>query len=189
MKTAVTPQSWFQTYSGVKFDPRRCGPEDIRIEDIAHASSQDCRYGGHTRYFYSVAQHCCLVHDHMPQGRHPHFKMLRLQALLHDATEAYLGDVVKPLKRLLKDYQKLERRLEIIILKRYGLPIKLEPEVKEADLIALATEKRDLLYDGPIWEATKGVVPWPEEIIPWLPAVAKEQFLKRFYALSKQPMR
>lgn len=180
-------QTWFQTYSGVKFDPKHCGPEDIRIEDIAHALSNYPRYGGHTRHFYCVAQHVCLVHDHMHPGPHPHFKMLRLQALLHDATEAYLGDVVKPLKELLLDYKKLERRLERIILTRFGLPTKLEPEVKEADMIALATEKRDLLYDGPIWEATKGIVPWPEIVTPWQPAVAKEQFLRRYYSLVPQP--
>jgi 5'-deoxynucleotidase YfbR-like HD superfamily hydrolase len=183
-----TSQTWFQTFTGVKFYPLTCSAGDIRVEDIAHASSNYCRYGGHTRHFYSVAQHVCLCHDHMPQGRHPHFKMLRLQALLHDGTEGYLGDVVKPLKVLLKDYQRIERRLERIILSRYGLPTKLEPEVKEADLIALATEKRDLLYDGPIWDATKGVTPWPETIVPWQPAVAREQFLKRFFTLTKQPV-
>ncbi|MGV0949295.1 MAG: hypothetical protein ACOYB3_01390 [Azonexus sp.] len=186
MKRAT--QTWFQTFTGVKFYPLTCTAGDIRIEDIAHASANYCRYGGHTRFFYSVAQHVCLCHDHMPHGSTGRPRMLRLQALLHDGTEGYLGDVVKPLKVLLKDYQRIERRLERIIMARYGLPPTIQSEIKVADLEALATEKRDLLYDGPIWDATKGVTPWGETIVPWQPAVAKEQFLSRFYGLTHQPV-
>lgn len=180
-------QIWYQTYTGVKFNPIYCGPEDIRIEDIAHALANYPRFGGHTRYVYSVAQHSCLVHDKMPRDESLRSRMLRLQALLHDATEAYLGDVVKPLKELLPEYKAMERRLEKMIFYMHKLPDRLEPEVKAADLTALATEKRDLLYNGPVWEALAGIEPWPETVVPWQSPVAKEQFLARYYTLVKQP--
>lgn len=175
---------WFQTYSGRKFNPRTATAADINIEDIAHALSQYCRFGGHTRYFYSVAQHSCLVHDAMPDQ-----PVLRLQALLHDATEAYMGDVVKPLKLVLYDYQKIEARLERIVMRAFNLPEALLPQVKLADLTALATEKRDLLRDGPTWTQLVGVEPWPEAVTPWAPAVAKDQFLSRFFKLYPNPSR
>ena len=175
-------QPWFQTFTGIKFDPRKATAKDIFIEDIGHALSQYCRFGGHTRHFYSVAQHVCLCHDYMPAQ-----PVLRLQALLHDASEAYLGDVVKPLKIVLHDYLKIEKRLERIIMKRFGLPYPILPQVKHVDLDALATERRDLVRPGHVWPHIVGIEPWPETIMPWAPAVAKEQFLSRFYALAKQP--
>lgn len=175
---------WFQTFSGRKFNPRKATSGDIDIEDIAHALSNYCRFGGHTKHFYCVAQHCCLCHDHMPEQW-----TLRLQALLHDSPEAYLGDVVKPLKLILYDYQRIEKRLERVIMQAFSLPTDLLPQVKIADLTALATEKRDLLKDGPVWTQLIGVRPWPERISPWLPAVAKEQFLLRFYDLVPNPAR
>ncbi len=170
---------WFQTFSGRKFDPRRATGADVNIEDIAHSHGNYCRFGGHTKHFYSVAQHVCLVHDHMPKDD----VVLRLQALLHDATEAYLGDVVKPLKLLLNDYTVFEKRLEGVIMRRYGLPHQLRPEIKLADLMALATEKRDLMKNGPVWPGLHQVPTWAERITPWAPAVAKEEFLIRFYLI------
>lgn len=174
-------QSWFQTHSGIRFNPRLATGRDIHVEDIAHALSNYCRFGGHTKHFYCVAQHSCLVHDNMPDQR-----VLRLQALLHDATEAYLGDVVKPLKMVLADYRRIERRLERIIMKRFGLPSSLLPQVKAADLTALATEKRDLIGGGPVWTHTLGVTPWPETVVPWSSAVAKEQFMYRYRILNAE---
>lgn len=180
-------QPWFQTFTGVKFDPRKCKPYDIRIEDMAHALSLYCRFGGHTRFHYSVAQHLCLCHDHGQPGRHPDFIRERKQLLLHDGTEAYLGDVVKPLKALLPDYQRIERRLERMIMRRFGLPLNLLPEVKEIDLIALATEKRDLLVQDVSWPHVAHITPWPERIVPWPCAVAEIEFLSRFYKLWPDP--
>lgn len=172
--------SWFQTFTGIKFDPRRATAKHIVVEDIAHALSNYCRYGGHTTYFYSVAQHACLCHDHVPN-----IPQVRSQALFHDGTEAYLGDVVKPLKVMLPDYQAIEKRLEKIIMRRFNLPVDMLPDVRNADITALATERRDLLPGGPIWETLKGVICWPEPIVPWPPAVAKEQFMMRYRNLVK----
>lgn len=175
---------WFQTYTGRKFNPKTATAASICIEDIAHALSNYCRFGGHCKHFYSVAQHCCLCHDHVID-----LNVIRLQTLLHDATESYMGDVVKPLKLMLPDYRRIEKRLERVIMQAFNLPLTLLPQVKHVDLVALATERRDLLKEGPEWTQLIGVKPWTERIVPWAPAVAKEQFLGRFYALSFVPLR
>jgi 5'-deoxynucleotidase YfbR-like HD superfamily hydrolase len=129
---------WIQTYSGKKFDLLNPTPESISIFDIAHALSNICRYTGHTKEFYSVAQHSVLASVNVPPKD-------ALAGLLHDATEAYLTDISKPLKMLLPEYCKLEDKIYKIIAAKFGLPAELPASVKEADLRLLATEKRDLL--------------------------------------------
>lgn len=129
---------WFQINSGVHFYPMDPRPEDILIEDIAHALSRICRFGGHVRDgIYSVASHSMLVADLLPDGK-------KLAGLLHDATEAYLGDIVSPLKRSLPDYRDVEDRLAAIIADKFGVNFD-DSDIKHADMVALATEARDLL--------------------------------------------
>lgn len=126
---------WIATYTGKRFELFDPKPEMICIEDIAHALSHICRFGGHSADFYSVAQHsvtvsllCCDEH--------------RLHGLLHDASEAYIGDVVRPLKLMLTEYRTIESRIHSAILETFGLE-KLECScVKEADEVLLATEAR-----------------------------------------------
>lgn len=166
------------TASGLPFwvgDPR---PEDIRITDIAAQLSRACRFGGALRDevdFYSVAQHCCLVSDHCPPA-------WRLEGLLHDAHEAYIGDMLKPVKLQVPAWKALEGRVELAVRRRFGLPDKTSPEVKAQDVRAVVTEHQQLqvvtgLVDwGPIDEVT----PWPETIDPWPPRIAREQFMMRF---------
>ena len=125
------------TRSGVYFnllDPR---PDDVCIEDIAAALSKLCRFTGHTRHFYSVAQHCMLVSSNAPDH-------LKLHALLHDASEAYLGDVSSPLKQLIPEYKVLEGNVQATIGEAFGLRGLLPDEqslLRELDLRALKTER------------------------------------------------
>ena len=93
--------TWFLTTTGRQFWPASPDPEQIQIEDIAHALSNLCRFGGHTREFYSVAQHSVLVSQNVPDD-------LRLVGLMHDATEAYCGDMIRPLKNVLPEFKELE---------------------------------------------------------------------------------
>lgn len=133
-----------QTHSGKVVDLTRFSEEDVCVEDIAHALSQIIRFTGHARAPYTVAQHSLLVAELVPPQH-------RLWALLHDASEAYLGDVASPLKSLLPQYQELEEGFQRIIAGRFDLPWPMPREVKDADRAALMMEKRDLLLVHHDW--------------------------------------
>lgn len=210
------------TASGFPFwalDPR---PEDIRIQDIAAHLSRICRFGGALRETqesgqdrlgrpknrrvetYSVAQHSVLVSRNVPQE-------FALEALLHDAAEAYVGDVIKPIKMLLEpdwdgmlrlldvpsedlfalsefipSFSRIEGRVDAAIRTKFGLPAEMSPEVKEADYRAVLTEHRDLQVDrGLVDWGLPEAAPWSERIVPVLPSVARAQFLQRFNELYK----
>lgn len=171
---------WMQTWTGVRFYPLDPRPEDIRIEDIAHALARVCRFGGHVREFYSVAQHSLLVSEAVPRE-------LALDGLLHDATEAYLGDVVKPLKVNLPEYVAVERRLEAMIADKYGLVHPQPSKVHDADLRALFAERRDLFDIHVDWGWR--MQPLPVVIRPWAPAVAEREFLAAFERLTRRAAR
>ncbi len=131
-----------QTYSGMLFDLEDPYPDNICTEDIAHALSLTCRFAGHTRQFYSVAQHSLLVSRLVPS-------YYKLSALLHDAAEAYLVDIPTPLKSLLSGYSNLEKYILRAIREKYNLPEDMDYEekniIKHADMVAIAVEKRDLM--------------------------------------------
>lgn len=151
-----------------------------RIEDIAHALSNLCRFTGHTRVLYSVAQHSWLVSEILPDH-------LKLHGLLHDASEAYLGDVSRVLKHspLLYGYRIAERNVQTRINAAFGLPGKEPAEVKAADLRLLTTERRDLLPPGPDWKLLRGVEPLEQRIEPWTPQLASLMFIARFNKLTE----
>lgn len=161
-------------------------PDEIVIDDIAHALSHICRFGGHTEKFFSVAQHSILVADHvMRRGASP---SIALQALLHDASEAYTGDVSRPLKLVLGEpFEMVEKRLMQAILHRFEAPpLPLYPVVKEVDDLMLAVEKRLFQPAGPNWEAWN--LPYEEAkdiyIEPLHPQFARHEFLKMFFAIK-----
>ena len=115
-----------QTYTGIVVRPLEPHLDTICVEDIAWSLAHQCRYNGHTRMFYSVATHCMLVADFMPPG-------LRLDGLLHDASEAYLSDLPSPIKQVMPEYRKIEQELEARIAVRFGLQYPMHPRVKWAD--------------------------------------------------------
>lgn len=163
--------------SGSYFDLENPESSEFGIEDIAHALAHICRYTGHCHTFYSVAQHSVLVSRAVPQGYAFH-------GLMHDAAEAFIGDVAKPLKVLLPDYKVIEDRIEAALFARFGLPAKLPQCVKDADRVLLRTEQRDLTRaDGHQWSWTEGMEPLAERIEPMPPAEAKRMFLARYAEL------
>lgn len=123
-----------RTFTGKYFDPFNPNPALINIVDIAHALNNIPRFAGHTKYRYSVAQHCLNMSTFFDN---PHDK---LAALLHDASEAYLLDMPKPIKDRLPDYATAEENLMHVIAKKYGFLFPISPKIKKADEDALVTE-------------------------------------------------
>jgi hypothetical protein len=178
-------------------DPR---PDEIHLDDIAHALSNICRFGGHCREFYSVAQHSVHVSE-LLRG------VPALVGLLHDAAEAYLGDIIRPLKGELftarptrrypdepprVEYRCVavaEHRMLKVIYGALGVPsVELGALglVRDADLVMLATERRDLMPDTDgEWECLRGINRRPAAIEPWTPARARTRFLERYAELRK----
>lgn len=122
-----------RTFSGIYIDVLDPKPYQIKIIDIAHALSQSPRFGGHLPYFYSVAQHSIFCADSVDRP-------FKLEALLHDATEAYLTDIPSPIKSRLPSYIDLENNLGKVIAERFGLGWPISPEVKAIDRYALEFE-------------------------------------------------
>ncbi len=165
------------TAGGNYFDLRNPALSVINIETIAKALSNICRFTGHTLEFYSVAQHSYHASFLVPEE-------YALEALLHDAAEAYVGDVSTPLKRQLPNYEKIESDVQAAIAAQFNLTLPLSDYTHRADQIMLATEKRDLMPPtDDDWFAGTDIVPLPQRICPCPPNVAKRMFLERYHYL------
>lgn len=165
------------TYTGKAIEPLNPDPALICIEDIGHALSNCCRFTGHVRQFYSVAQHSYYASCIVPAE-------LELCALLHDASEAYLSDIARPIKaqpEFGEVYKAAEERLMHAIAERFSIPWPMPAEVREADGILLRSEQRDLMPDLLRFEGDDYL---PFTIEPWLPARAKTKFLLRYFDLT-----
>lgn len=176
-----THTDWIQTFSGKKFFPLEPKIEDICIEDIAHSLANQCRFVGHCKEFYSVAQHSVLMADIY----FPFDPSLAIYALLHDASEAYLSDIPRPLKHLsaFNFYKEAEKRLEALIYERFRLSTVEPPQLKTADKEILCEEAgKFMLPLHPDFEDRKsrGLL---SKVRGWLPNDAKYFYLRYFYYL------
>lgn len=115
----MTDKRLIRTWTGVFFSPLEPHPEDIRAEDIAHALSLLCRANGHFSCFYSVGQHCLACEAEAAAAGLP--RATRLACLLHDASEAYISDITRPVKLGLPEYRVIEKRLQDTIYRRFGI--------------------------------------------------------------------
>lgn len=165
--------NWMQTASGLEFYPLDPRPHEIRIGDIAASLSKQCRFAGHTTRFYSVAEHCVLMSRGAPYD-------LRLTALLHDASEAYLIDVPRPIKSSLANYTTLEAFLMLAISEQFGTIWPLPAEVKRRDNAILQDERTQAMGPAPrdwgLTEEPLGVL-----LRFWSPDRARDEFLNAFY--------
>jgi hypothetical protein len=168
------------TRSGRRVALLNPSPAQIVIGDIAHGLAHQCRFNGQTNKFYSVAQHSVLVASILPRE-------LRLAGLLHDAIEAYLGDVVQPLKDLLPEYQAIEENFCKVLGVRFGVNLQHNDDIHHADLVVLATERRDLMpMDMADWSSIAGITPMSRTIKPMSPDAAAAQFMEMFFTLTNQ---
>lgn len=164
---------WIQTYSAISFWPLDARAEEIEIVDIAHSLSLQCRFAGHCEEFYSVAEHCCHIFDHVSEKN-------KLWGLLHDASEAYLVDLPRPVKRCMPQYKDIETNLMKVISHRFQLPEEMPHEVHEADMRILFDEAKQNMKEPPI--AWVGVMePLGIKLQYWSPKQAKEEFLQRYH--------
>lgn len=177
-------------------DPFNLKAEDVSIDDIATALSNICRFGGHVETFYSVAQHSVLVSQCLEHWE-PANRVLMLQGLFHDASEAYLGDIVSPCKSdfyvntgtddtpVIEPYKDVEARLQKLILGKLGVCDSLTPEVHLADMYVLRLEFSQLKGDEYEKYVSKlvGVETWDKKIIPVSPKRARDLFLDRYSEL------
>ena len=174
----MNPHSWILTYTGKRFDVPVPKPEQIDIVDIANQLHRVPRFCGATMTPYSVCQHSILVARLLP-------KELKFQGLMHDATEAYIGDLATPFKALCTDYKIMEGYIWEVIAAKYNLPSTLDPAVKAADKIAYYMERSKLMPEHP--HLDDGLSPsfTPNSPVPWqLQGIAVSVFLEMFKELS-----
>src|SRR5262245_42067765 len=174
--------NWTQTFTGRKFPFLNPTVDDVDPLDIAHALSMLCRFGGHTHQFYSVAEHCVLLSRAIPER-------YAVEALLHDAAEAYLVDIPRPVKRQLYGYKEMEDRVLKVIFDRFEVDPYSEddivsPLVKDWDSRILLTERRALMPNT--------VHPWSEEYLEPLDvaiAIAPQKVAERWYLNAMRQLR
>ena len=156
-----------RTTTGREFDPTSVTMNDLSIHDIAHALSHLCRYGGHLPRFYSVAQHSVYAANYASVrnfGSH-----VELQCLLHDASEAYLGDIIRPLKVALPEYREIEERVQRVIFERYCDPAQPIYET--------------LIHEADEWVLQMEFVVFRDFADGWEPARARQEFMTTFERL------
>lgn len=172
MENLYTPNK-IRTYTGKYVDPLNMTEDDICIEDIAHALSQIPRFGGHLPQFYSVAQHSVLVCSEFTKVHTMEFPTLRIAGLLHDASEAYLLDIPKPIKDRIPEYGACEEKIMCKVANKYDFDYPLPDAIKRMDTLVLEMEWNYLMLKQ---------VP---EFICWSPEIAERAFLQTFKTYFK----
>jgi hypothetical protein len=175
--------NFMQVWTGGVYWPLDPRMEEVFIEDIAHALSMQCRYAGHVERFYSVGEHSVHVSHIVPPP-------LALLGLLHDATEAYLVDVPRPVKQHLTNYKEIEQLNWAVIAECFKVPFDMPPEIHWADAAMLATERAALMKPLPehtaqAWAMGDVQPPADVTIYGWSPETAKAMFLRRFAELTR----
>ena len=172
---ATKPADAMRTFTGKWVTPLDLNPDDICIEDIAHHLSQQCRFTGATREFYSVAQHSVYVSMIADWDD-------RREALLHDASETYLSDINSPCKKQdeFTEYREIEALIMRAVSEKFNLEYPLPRSVHWADQVLLASEFRDLMGYENGW---RDMLPWT--IYPWDPKKAEKMFLKRWKHINE----
>jgi hypothetical protein len=175
---------WMETFRGNQFFFKK--PFDYQFSDveISHSLSMQCRYGGHTQRFYSVAEHCCLISDWLlMRGLNP---WIAYTGLHHDDAEAYIGDIPRPLKHMLPQFKAMEETIDLAVSAYYRTIYPFPPIIKEADSRILVDERRQAMSDSDNDWGTDGLEPLGVNLRFWSPEVAASEWFARHCQLSDE---
>lgn len=171
------------TYTGKQVYPLEMKPEDICIDDIAHSLGLQCRFNGMVSDFYSVAEHSVLISEWLETQGHP--QRVQLAGLLHDANEAYLSDMIRPIKNALgaayAPFKSAANKIDEIIGTMHCIEFPYPQEVHDADSRIINDEKQFLFGTGKPW--VHGGEPLGVDIKCWEPREAERRFRFRYYKL------
>lgn len=189
-------RGWMQTYSGRKFYPLAPLVDDIELMDVVHGLAMTCRYGGQCRRFYSVAEHCLIVSSLVEQHARnagmaePEVRALAREALMHDSSEAYIGDMIRPLKHQpeMIEFRRAEAAIETAIFAKFGIVSTHESHaiIKTIDNRILVDEISQLMplpemyLESPLLAEES---PFGVKLACWEPQRAQEQFMARYREL------
>jgi len=175
-------EGWIETYTGQAFHFLNPHPDEIHFTDIAHSLSMQARYNGHTKFFYSVAEHSVLMALWMIAEGHGY--MVALTALLHDAAETYIGDMAQPVKEKLPEFRAIEKRIDIAVGLKFGTPYPFPSIIKEADTRILVDERSQAMRaSGNKW-GIDDLAPLGVLIMGWDPQEAKTRFLETYIEIT-----
>lgn len=188
MTTEYKADGWINTYTGLAFFYAEPTVDMVCIEDIAHALSHACRFTGHCRRFYSVAEHSALLMKWSRDKSDVKRNKDELRAvLLHDAAEAFIADVARPAKALLPQYRELEARIEAVIAKKFNIPFPLPQWIKDIDVRILADERAQIMTPAKHMWLLDEIKPEPLGVtIDGLgPVAAREAFMGLYTSIMK----
>jgi hypothetical protein len=182
--TKYKAATFIETYTGRAFWPLDPKVEGLSVIDIAHALSNQCRYSGHVRFFYSVAQHCCLLAAWASE--HNADALTCLQILMHDAPEAYLVDIPRPVKQYMPQYRVWDHQINEVIRQWMGWKDPIPAIIDELDSRIIVDERAALMDTARRNDWGHKLEPIGIDIQPWTPEQAEKNFLIQYAAYSKQ---
>lgn len=173
---------WIETYTGQAFHFLNPHPSEVHLQDIAHSLAMQARYNGHTKFFYSVAEHSVLMAIWLLEMGYT--ARVALTGLLHDAAETYIGDLARPVKEKIPDFKVIERRIDIAVSVRFNTYNPFPPVIKEADTRILVDERFQAMNPSSNKWGTDDMVALGVRIEGWSPQEAKINFLETYIKLT-----
>lgn len=173
-----------ETFTGTKFYPLDPRPEEVLIEDIAHALAFTCRFGGHCIKFYSVAEHSILI---ARRAKNLYYSPRRcLHALLHDAVEAYLGDITRPVKLCFPQIKEIELGIEAVVMAKFGLAPEKPQWLDRLDKRIIVDERAQVLHPSGNHWVQDSLKPLGVKIKCWSPEHAEQLFMETYERITKE---
>lgn len=175
---------WIETYTGQRFHFENPPPEEIHLQDIAHSLAYQCRYNGHSQFFYSVAEHCVIMSDWLLDEGYSH--KVALTALLHDAAETYIGDLARPVKEKVPQFKAIEAKIDRAVAVKFKIIYPFPSIIKECDTRILVDERRQVMGKTKNEWGTDSFEPLGVSIRGLSPEQGKIAFLEQYILLSSR---